>query len=108
MGTPLVSVRRRLLTEGGILALLGALAGTALAVLYAGALLRSLRSWWAPVIDSPFLVMSVRPLSLVLGLILAVGLVLLSIWIAIRRLSKVPVTSLLAGSVTSDQRVIVK
>ncbi|MEE8138002.1 MAG: FtsX-like permease family protein, partial [Thermoanaerobaculia bacterium] len=103
VGFPLKKVRLLLLTEGGLLAVVGALAGLGLAVLYGRGVLAGLRSWWAPLVDSPFLRFHAAPVSLALGFGISVVLVLLSVVASVRRLGKTPVRALLAGSLAAGR-----
>ncbi len=98
-GFPLRAVRRMLLAEGAVLAAAGGLLGVGLAALYGKAVLAGLRSWWAPILASPFLRLDLRPASLALGLVLSVTVVLGSIGLTVRRLRRVPPRALLAGAV---------
>lgn len=100
------SVTRQLLGEGMVLATAGAAFGTALAVAYAGGLLRALDRWWAPLLAPgsggeagavSFLRLVVSPASLGAGFLAAVLVVALVIWLALRRLRQVSATALLAG-----------
>ena len=97
VGYPLKRVRRRLLAEGAVIAAAGALAGTGLAVAYAGLVLRALGSWWRPLVATPFLGLAVEPVSLALGFALSMLLVLGAILATLRRLRRVPAVALLRG-----------
>jgi len=105
VGYPARTVGRRLLAEGAVLAALGAGVGTGLAVGYAALLISALGSWWQPILGQggSFLTLHVVPLTLVLGLAVSVLLVLATVWRAVRRLEKVPVTRLLTGSATAGR-----
>ncbi|MEM7480396.1 MAG: ABC transporter permease [Acidobacteriota bacterium] len=98
MGFPLAAVRRQVLTEGLVLAAAGALAGTALAVLYGRLLLRALAVWWSPLIDAPFLELAVEPTTLLIGAVAAVALVAGVLVLAVRRLGRQTTLGLLAGT----------
>jgi len=102
VGYPLKVIRRQLLGEGAILAVVGALLGTVLAVLYGGAIVRALAGWWAPLLgsgsDTPLLRLAVEPATLAAGAIGSILLVLATIAGTLRRLKKSPARALLAGS----------
>ena len=98
-GYNIKAVRRRFLLEGLLLATLGILVGTGLAILYTGAVLRGLTRWWAPVLDSPILRVHMSPQSLIVGALATLFLVILVISLTIRRISKIPMPQLLAGKV---------
>lgn len=98
VGFPVRRVRRRLLAEGGLLASLGALAGSGLALFYAALVLRGLEVWWLPVVEAPFLRLSVRLTTLAGGGAASLALSLLVIARTVQRLSRVPASRLLAGA----------
>ena len=88
-------VRRRLLTEGGLLGALGALAGLAAAVAYAAFMMYAIRTWWQPAFGTSELDLHVTPASLVIGYVSSVLVVLFAIWRRVRRLREVPTPQLL-------------
>ena len=90
-------IRRQLLKEGTVLAVLGALVGLAGAVFYAWFLMVGLRTWWVAAIGSPFLFLHVEPVSLLIGYVISILVVLFAIWLGFRKLSKIPASALLAG-----------
>lgn len=101
VGYPRARVRRRFLAEGGLLAVVGATAGSAGAVGYAALMLAGLRSWWLPAVGAPVLFLHLEPLSLILGGLLSVALVLAVVAWALRGLSRLPAPALLAGAVAA-------
>ena len=102
VGYPLRAVRRRLLSEGGLLSAIGCFTGLGGAVAYAGILMRGLRTWWAEAIGSPFLFLHISATSLIIGYVAALVVTLLFIWWTVRRLGKVPALALLHGITTSE------
>ncbi len=98
VGHPVRAVRRRLLLEGAVLAAVGALLGLAGAVGYAALLMAGLRTLWLSAVGTPDLFLHVEPSSLIVGWLSSVLVVLLAIWLTVRRLAKIPSTALLAGS----------
>lgn len=101
IGYPTRSVSRHLLMEGFILAVIGILIGTALAAFYAWLMLSGLRSWWQAAVGSSYLQLYTSPQTLIIGAIVSMFAMLFSLWWAVRRLAKVPVPALLAGSSVS-------
>ena len=99
VGYQLRQVRRQLLAEGAVLAGLGALLGIAAGVAYARLMLFGLRTVWQSAVGTPLMFLHVEPLSLASGGMISVVVVLISIWLTVRRLGRVPPTRLLAGSV---------
>jgi hypothetical protein len=75
-------------------ALLGLLGGVA----YGWLMMVGLRTLWLPAVGTPLLFLHVTPLSLILGWLISVLVVLASIWWTVRKLGRIPATSLLAGS----------
>jgi len=102
IGFPVHTVRRRLLSEGVILAGVGCLLGLLGAVGYAGLMIFGLRTWWADAIGSPFLFLHVNVMSLVIGYFAALAVTLFSITWAVRQLSRIPAPALLHGVTTFD------
>lgn len=96
IGYPEKRVRQQLMVEGGIVGAAGALLGLAGAVLYAQGMIHGLRTWWLPAVGTSRLELFVEPSTLAIGYLAAVAVVLLAIWLRIRRLREVPTTSLLA------------
>ncbi len=88
-------VRKGLLAEGGLIAALGALIGLALAVGYAGLMMKALKTWWRPAFGTSELYLHVTPASLAIGYLSSVLIVLLAVWLRVRRLRKVPTPALL-------------
>ena len=88
-------VRLRLLVEGALLAASGALIGLGGAIAYAALMMIALRTWWQPAFGTSELFLHVTPLSLLLGYLLSVLVVLLAIWLRVRRLREVSTPALL-------------
>ena len=101
IGYPTRTVSRRLLAEGFILAVIGILIGTAFAAFYAWLMLSGLRSWWQAAVGSSYLQLYTSAQTLIIGAIISLLAMLFSLWWAIRRLAKIAVPALLAGSSTN-------
>ncbi len=99
VGYSVKTVRRRMLAEGGIVGAAGAMVGLVAAVGYAALMMAGLRTLWLPAVGTPMLTLHLEPLSLVAGWSISVLVVLGSIAGTVRRLGKVPATSLLKGAV---------
>ncbi len=93
------SVARLLITEFSIVALFGSVLGTLAGVLFASVMLWALRSWWVRAITIPFVSLHVQPKSVAVGLCSSLLLSVVIAWVTIRGLKKIPITSLLRGSV---------
>ena len=102
IGFPLARVRRELLVEGLLLALVGAILGVALAIAYAAVLIRVITRLWSPMLDLPLLTLYVVPVNVGGAVLGAIALVVLAVVLTVRRLRKVPIPSLLAGAVRVD------
>ena len=104
-----LQVSRRLMAESLVLALVGVLAGSGLAVAYGAAVLAALGSWWVPLLGeegSGLLTVHVGLTSLALGFCASVALVLAATWWATRRLTRLPVTRLLAGTASERREAL--
>jgi putative ABC transport system permease protein len=87
-----------LANEGFVVAALGAGLGVLLGIAYAGLILLGLRTWWLAAVSTPFLRLCVTSWSLVLGWLVGVVVAWLTIRWSIRRLTRLPVGRLLAGT----------
>lgn len=81
-------VLRWRLAEATVILVLGAVAGLALATGYTRGILRFLDSIWAGQGAGATFVFAAQPVSLAIGAVAFLGLSLLAIWLAIRRLAK--------------------
>ncbi|MDE0465752.1 MAG: FtsX-like permease family protein [Candidatus Poribacteria bacterium] len=97
IGYPLVKVRRRFLYEGGIIAGIGSLIGCLLAVGYAQLMIFGLQTWWLPAIGTPFMELHASPWSLLSGVLISLGVVMISIRLTVHKLGRASAVSLLAG-----------
>ncbi len=95
-------VRRLLLCEASLVALLGATLGVGLGVGYAYAMLAGLRSWWVGAISVSFLNFYVRPESLWIGWLAGFLVSLLTTWLVTRQLRTASVARLLKGRMEND------
>ena len=86
-------VRRLLLVEGGLVALLGAIAGTGAALLYTKAMMYALSA----AVSGSAMYFYARPFTLVAGALSAVAISLFAIWLTLRRQASRPARELLAG-----------
>jgi putative ABC transport system permease protein len=98
-GYPLKKVRRMLLLEGLIVAVVGSAVGLLAAWLYADLMLRLLTSLWPSPSLRNFLTLHWTPQTLLIGFFGSVVMSLLAIWWAIRGLSKIAPSNLLKGVV---------
>ncbi|MFO0813038.1 MAG: FtsX-like permease family protein [Gemmatales bacterium] len=90
-------LRRTLLTEGMFLAILGALFGIPLALGYAWLMIAGLRSGWGGLLASNSLSLHYTPVTLAVGATISVMIALLSMFLSLRSLVKLPAPQLLAG-----------
>jgi len=91
----------QLVAQGVLIAALGGAVGLLGACGYAWLMLTGLRSWWSAAVNAPFLVLHVRPSSLLIGFAIGAAIASLSAGWAVRDLTRKSVRSLLAGSLTS-------
>ena len=102
-GQPVALVRRLLLEEGAIIAAVGCLAGLPFAAGYAALMVYGLRTWWSAAVGGSFLELYVTPASLIGGAFGALLLMVLSIWLSVRKLERLSPRSLLAGNTESSR-----
>ncbi len=91
-------VRRLLLAEGALIAAAGCLIGIPGAVAYAALMVYGLRTWWSAAVGGSFLELHVEPASLVFGAVGAFLLMVLSVWLSVRKLERLAPRSLLSGA----------
>lgn len=103
VGFPQRKIRAQFLAEGGVLAAIGGLVGLAGAVFYAWLMMVGLRTWWLAAVGSPFLFLHVTVPSLATGYVISVVVILLSVWLGFRKLSKISPPALLAGVTTVEK-----
>ncbi len=96
------TIRRLLLTEGAMLALIGGLVGLAGAVAYGWAMLEFLRAWWPGTLDRSFLRLHITGQSFLFGYVAALLVSILTIAWAVRILGKVSPRALLAGETSEE------
>jgi putative ABC transport system permease protein len=101
-GFGLRSLRRLYLVEALIVAGVGGLIGLLAAVAYAALLLHGLETWWWEAVRVPFLVLTIAPLKLAIGYLVAEFIVAATIVVSVRRLGRTPVPALLAGTSRVD------
>jgi ABC-type antimicrobial peptide transport system permease subunit len=90
-------VRLQALGEGTLLAVVGAVIGLPAAVGYAGLMVYGLTTWWRRAIGTQFLFLSVRPLSLAIGLCCGILVALAAIGWALWQTRKLSTRELLHG-----------
>lgn len=93
-------LRRLLLGEAAVVALVGALVGTLAGIAYAQLMIHGLSTWWVAATVTPFLKLHVVPRSLVIGYAIGVIVALATTAWSLRKTIKLPVRQLLAGDAT--------
>jgi len=90
-------VRRLLFIEGGILAVLGVVGGTAAGLFYTKAMIYGLATVWQAAVSSSIIYFYVNPSTLFEGALGAVAVSLIAIWLTLRRQVSRPARELLTG-----------
>ena len=93
------SVRRLLLIEGVILAILGAIAGTTVAIFYTKAMIYGLATIWSTAVSGSTIHFYARLSTLIIGAFAAVAICIFAIWLTVRKQVSRPARELLAGVV---------
>lgn len=99
------NVARLLFLEGLLIVVVGSLLGVLAGIGYASLMIYGLKTWWVKAIGTKFLVVSIQPLSLILGLVLSVVVAGLSVWRAFGQLQSISVRGLLSGSAQPEAPV---
>ena len=102
-GHPVASVRKLLLAEGALIALAGCLVGLPAAVGYGALMVHGLRTWWSAAVGGSFLELHVGTPSLVGGAVGAFLMMVISIWLSLRRLRRFSPRSMLAGALEEER-----
>ncbi|MHC4641563.1 MAG: FtsX-like permease family protein [Planctomycetota bacterium] len=97
VGFPPKLVRRLLFIEGGILALLGALAGTAAGLLYTKAMIYGLATVWRVAVSGSAIQFHAQSSTILFGALAAVAISLITIWLTLRKQVSRPAHELLVG-----------
>ncbi|MHC4336514.1 MAG: ABC transporter permease [Planctomycetota bacterium] len=92
-------VRKVLLAEGAVLALLGATGGTAFGLLYTGGMIYGLATVWRVAVSGSIIHFYVKPSTLLVGALVGVAISLIAIWLTLRKQVSQPARELLAGDV---------
>ncbi|HZZ71490.1 MAG TPA: FtsX-like permease family protein [Pirellulales bacterium] len=99
-------IRRVLLAEGAIVALVGAALGVLVGIGYAWLMLVGLKTWWLGAVTTPFLTLYLTPTSLLIGFVAGEIVACLTILFALRRLHRVSVRRLLEGQATPPRATV--
>ena len=98
VGFPPRLVRRLLLAEGGTLAVIGAIAGTAAGLLYTKVMIYALATGWQQAVGGSTIEFYAEPLTLFEGAAVGVAVSMIAIWLTLRKQSSLPARELLAGN----------
>ncbi len=102
-GQPVAVVRRLLLEEGALVSFVGCLIGLPGAIGYAALMIHGLRTWWSAAVGGSFLELHVTAPSLAGGAAGSLLMMVLSIWLAVRKLEHHSLRSMLAGALEEDR-----
>jgi len=91
-------VRRLLLLEGGTLAVLGAIAGSAAGLLYTRAMIYGLATGWQQAVGHSAIEFYARPLTLFEGAAVGIAVSMIAIWLTVRNQTSLQARELLAGN----------
>jgi putative ABC transport system permease protein len=98
LGLPPKQVKRLLLAEGLLLAVLGAVLGTLAALLYTKAIIYALATIWQSVVSNSEILFHAKLSSIFTGALAAIILSLIVSWITLSKSLKRPARELLAGA----------
>jgi len=105
IGFPAKMVKRMLLAEGTVLALIGALLGTAGGVIYNNFILWALGSLWRGAVGTSMLHAQLRPQTLLIGFAASIIISMICLWWALRKQGRMSIAQLQTAelSVSQDQ-----
>jgi len=90
-------IRRLFLLEGAALAVLGAIAGAAVALLYNKVMIYGLATVWQDAVGGSMIHFYAKPSTLFVGALVSVAVSLIAIWFTLRKQVSRPARELLAG-----------
>ncbi|MHC4639713.1 MAG: ABC transporter permease, partial [Planctomycetota bacterium] len=91
------SIKRLLLLEGGILAVIGTVLGSMAGLLYTKAMIYGLATIWRVAVSGADIEFHANPSTILIGAVAAVAISLFAIWLTVRTLLRKPAGELLAG-----------
>ena len=97
-GQPIPMVRRLLLKEATVVASMGCLLGLPAAVGYAALMVHGLSTWWSDAVGGSFLELHVAAPSLIGGAAGSLLMMVISIWLGVRKLERMTPRAMLAGA----------
>ncbi|MBN1974977.1 MAG: FtsX-like permease family protein [Sedimentisphaerales bacterium] len=98
VGLPQKLIKRLLMAEGAILAILGAAIGTLAAVLYTKAIIFGLATIWKSIAGGSEILYHAKQSTMLAGAMAAVIFSMIAVWITLRKSLKRPARELLAGA----------
>ena len=104
-GQPIPMVRRLLLKEATVVASIGCLLGLPAAVGYAALMVHGLSTWWSDAVGGSFLELHVAAPSLIGGAAGSLLMMVISIWLGVRKLERLTPRSMLAGALEEARSV---
>lgn len=107
-GFSVKAIQRLFLTEGAVVAVVGAIAGIGLAVGWAALMMYGLRTWWVGAVGTTALELHIDPVTLIGGAIGGVLASLFCIWLTVRNVKRFSPRELLSGSTTSALTAVQK
>lgn len=107
-GFSVKAIQRLFLTEGAVVAVVGALAGVGLAVAWAALMMYGLRTWWVGAVGTTALELHLDPVTLTGGAVGGVIAALVCIWLTVRSVKRFSPRELLSGSTTSALTAVQK
>ena len=88
MGIPLAKIRKMMLGEGMLVALLGSVAGVALAIIYNRLVFSALNGVWKDVVRTEMMQIDIRTTTLIIGLLASLFIALLALLLPLNRVLK--------------------
>ncbi len=95
-------VRRILLGEGFVIALVGGIFGLMLGIGYAALMLLGMRTWWLAAVVTPFLRLYITPLSLGIGFVSGILIAMAAIAFSVRGITRIEPRRLLARQTSQE------
>lgn len=97
VGFSIRQVQQQMLSEGFVIAVIGALCGSVAAIVYAWLMIYGLTHWWVGAVGTKNLVLSIQPLTLVIGFLIALACAILSLWWGLGQIKLISIREQLSG-----------
>jgi putative ABC transport system permease protein len=102
LGIPSKFVKRFILLQGAVLALLGTILGIIFSMIYNQIVLFALKTIWRDAVGTSDLIMYIDSFTVIIGAVLSIVLIMLTLWLVVRKQTSRSIVKLQSGSSKID------